>query len=433
MSRDQAPETGTLPTDPASRPRPSLRDVLGDEGFRLFFLLGAAYAALWPLQWVLVFGFDLPLARTTPPGLWHVHEMVYGVFGAALIGFLTTALPEWTDTPRPRAAFLFPLAALWGGGRLVGFGGADALGPLGGVCDVAWLVLLATYGVRVAFIRRSTRYLAFVFWVAALAVADGVTHFALAVENATLARHTLQLAGLGFLGLLGLALARITLGATNQLLDPAGTTSPYRPHPGRLNLAPGLVALAVAGDLAGFSPAIEGYLLMAAGAAFMDRVAEWFVGREALRAELAALGMSSLLAGLGLLMIGLARLGAPVAEIAGWHVALMGGLGLGVLAVFSIAGLLHAGRPLAFARSTRLALGCLVGGVALRVLPDLGLMPHPPGPPYGLAVLLWSAAFALWIRTYWPILTDADSLRGEATGDRARPVAAGPEGDSRPR
>src|SRR5690606_9768884 len=95
---------------PPPRPAPPLRAVLADEGFRLFFPLTALYAALWPFQWVLVFGLDLPFARTTAPGLWHAHEMIFGAFGAALLGFITTAIPEWTDTERLRGRPLYVLA-----------------------------------------------------------------------------------------------------------------------------------------------------------------------------------------------------------------------------------------------------------------------------------------------------------------------------------
>ena len=90
--------------------------------------------------------------------------------------------------------------------------------------------------------------------------------------------------------------------------------------------------------------------------------------------------------------------------------ALMGGLGLGVLAVFSIAGLLHTGQLLSFARATRFAVLLLVAAVALRVLPDLGLMPQPPGPPYAGAAFLWAASFLLWLKTHWPALSDPATL-----------------------
>jgi uncharacterized protein involved in response to NO len=384
---------------------PPLATILGDEGFRLFFPLGALYAALWPFQWVLVFGLDLPLVRTTPPALWHAHEMIFGAFGAALIGFITTAVPEWTDTPKPQGKVLYWMAALWGGGRLVGFLGADLLGWFGALCDAAWLLLLTAYVVRVSLQKRTDSLLAFVFWIGALAACQVAVRAAFLAEDIELAQRLLHLAGFVFLGLLGLALARITVAVTNLVLDPTETTSPFRPHPGRLNLAPGLVAVAVAGDLAGLSPEASAYLAIAAGAAFMDRAGEAFVGREALRTEIAVLAGSSLLAGAGLILVGLARLGAPFAEAAGLHVALMGGLGLGVLAVFSIAGLLHTGRPLVFTRATRLAALLLVAAVALRVLPDLGLVPQPPGPPYAGAALLWAAAFLLWLKAYWPALS----------------------------
>jgi uncharacterized protein involved in response to NO len=382
---------------------PLLRAV-GDEGLRLFFPLSALYCALWPFQWVLVFSLDLLFARTTPPALWHAHEMIFGAFGAALIGFITTAVPEWTDTPRLKGRRLFVLATLWGGGRLVGFAGADFAGTLGAMCDLAWLALLVVYMAHVSILKRTDRLLAFIGWIAALAICEVAVRLCFHLEAIELASRLLRISGLVFVGLLGVALARITVPVTNLVLDPTETTSPFRPHPGRLNLAPGLVAVAVAVDLAGFSDAVCGYTLIAAGAAFMDRVGEVFIGRSSLRAEVASLAGSSTFAGTGLLLLGAAQLGAPISGVAGVHVALMGGLGLGVLTVFCIAGLLHTGHSLSFSRSARLAMVCLVVSVGLRVLPDLDLMPQPPGPPYAWTACFWAAAFLLWLKDYWPRL-----------------------------
>lgn len=384
--------------------------VLGDEGFRVFFPLGALYAAIWPLQWVLVFSFDLPLAGSTPPGLWHAHEMIFGAFGAALAGFITTAIPEWTDTPRLQGTRLFALAGLWGAGRAVGFLGADAIGLLGALADIAWLGTLAAYVALVSWRKRTGRLLAFLFWIAALLAAECVIRFAFLTGDILLAQLLLHCAGLIFLGLLGLALARITVPVSNLVLDPSEGTSPFRPHPGRRHLASGLVMVAVAGELLGLSAAVSGFLMIAAGAAFMDRAGEAFVGREGLRAEILALAGSSTLAGAGLILVGAARLGAPFGEVAGLHMALMGGLGTGVLAIFSIAGLLHTGRSLVFPLGAKLALLCAAAAVLLRVLPDLGLTLQPPGPPYAAASVLWAAAFLLWLGTYWPLLRDPETL-----------------------
>lgn len=385
--------------------------VLGDEGLRLFFPLAAVHAALWPFLWVVVHGYDLPFAREVPPSLWHAHEMIVGSFGGALIGFITTAVPEWTDTPRPRGRQLFVLAGLWGAARVAGFAGADLLGILAAALDLAWLLGLLLFVARVSWRKRTTRLLAFLFWIGALAAAEMVTRYGFVTGDVVLAQAALRQGGFALLALLGLALARITVPITNLVLDPTEATSPFRPHPGRLNLASGLVAVMMAGDLAGLSGTARGYLAIAAGAAFLDRTAEAFVGRSFLRGEILALGGSSALAGLGLLLVGAARLGLPLPETTGLHVALMGGLGLGVLAVFAIAGLLHTHQPLGLSWLTSLALFCLVLSVGLRVAPELGTG-LAPSVAHGVASATWAAAFLLWLAAYWPALSDPATLEG---------------------
>ena len=385
--------------------RPALLQVLGDEGLRLFFPLAALHAALWPFLWAVVSAFQLPFASALPPGLWHANEMIFGSYGAALIGFITTAIPEWSDTRRMQGRPLFVLAGLWGIGRVAGFLGTDGLAAVGAVADLLWLFALPLYVIRVSWQKRTTRLGSMVFWLTALALSGAAARAGFLTGDADLARSGLHISGLVFLGLLGLVLARITVPVTNLVLDPSEETSPYRPHPGRRNLAPGLVALAVAGTLAGWSPEVTAYLTIAAGAAFLHRGAEAFIGGEAGRAEILALAGSSLLAGVGLLLVGASRLGAPFPETAALHLSLMGGLGLGVLAVFAIAGLFHTGRSLPLPRAARLAFALLVLGALARTLPDLGVLPDPPGPPYAMASVLWAAAFLVWLRTYWPFLS----------------------------
>ena len=376
--------------------------VLLQEGFRLFFPLAAIYAAIWPLLWVLAFGFGLPLARTVPPSLWHAHEMLIGAFGAALIGFVTTAAPEWTDTRPLRGRPLLVLAGLWGIGRLVGVLGWDGIGAVGAIADLGWLLSLVAYLVYLSVLRRTDRLAAFAFWIAVLAGCIAATRYAFVSGDVVQAREFLQLAGLTFLGLLGIALSRITVPVTNLVLDPSEASSPFRPHPGRLHLAPGLVLIAMAGEFMNLSAAVSGYLLLAAGAAFMDRVAEAFVGRRALNAEIMMLACSSGLAGIGLMMAGAARLGAPWVGVTGLHVAFMGGLGLGIYAVFCIAGLLHTGRSLGVPMIARLGAVVLLASLGLRLAPDFGIV--IPGPVYGAASLAWAAAFTMWLVSYGPFL-----------------------------
>lgn len=387
-----------------------LHRILSDEGFRIFFPLAALHAALWPFLWVALWSFDLPFARNVTPGLWHAHEMIFGAWGAALIGFMTTAAPEWTNSPRPRGRALWTLAAFWGIGRLAGLVGADVLLPLSGLADLAWITALVLWLGWVSWTERTTRVLSFMGWIFALGLAGGVARWGMLWGALDLASSVLRMAGLIFLGLLGLALARITVPVTNVILDPSETTSPFRPHPGRLNLGPGLVALALVGELAGLSPAVTGFLWIAAGAGFMDRMAEGFIGREILRAEILVLMGASCFAGAGLILLGASRLGAPWAEVAPLHLALMGGLGLGVLSVLAIAGRFHTGQSLGLSWQTKLAFALAGLAALLRALPEMELTPWPLGPLHLLSALFWAAAFLLWLQDYWPTLRDAETL-----------------------
>lgn len=418
------------PATPTNRIRPTSRSgILSDEGFRPFFPLGALYAAIFPLLWVLALGFDLPLAHTVPPSLWHAHEMLIGAFGAALIGFLTTAAPEWTDTEPLRGRSLWALAGLWATGRLVGVLGWDGLGVLSAFADLAWMVAMFGYLISLSIRRRTDRLLAFAFWVAVLIGCLAMTRLAFLTADIDRATTTIHLAGYTFLGLLGLALARITVPVTNLVLDPSERSSPFRPHPGRANLAPGLLLVALAGHAAGVSPAVGGYLIMAAGAAFLDRVAEAFIGREAARAEILMLAGSAAFAGIGLILTGASALGAPWPAVVGLHVALMGGLGLGVFAVFCIAGLLHTGRPLGLSWPVRLGAMALTASVLLRILPDLGV--PLPAPPHALAALTWSGAFLIWTAAFWPLVTRPALADQSRAPDQNQPATCGTDQSNR--
>ena len=86
-------------------------------GFRPFFLLGALSAAIAVPAWLAMLLIGVAPAGPFDAMQWHAHEMVLGFGGAALLGFLLTALPEFTASaavPRRQVAIL---ALLWLGAR----------------------------------------------------------------------------------------------------------------------------------------------------------------------------------------------------------------------------------------------------------------------------------------------------------------------------
>ena len=376
------------------------------EALKLFFPVAAAHAVLLPFIWVALFAFELPFARQVPAGQWHAHEMIFGTYGAALAGFLGSAMPEWTDTKPRRGRALLLLLALWLPGRLIGFLGADALIWPAALTDFAFLALLLAYVVRPLIERRSTRHGSFALWIVLFALIElGIRMAWLRGETEWSAR-LLQAALAVFLVFVSLAIARINVVVVNHALDPSGETTPYRPHPGRQNLTAGLVGLQLVAALIAPNSAVPAWLALAAAAAFFDRLAEWFIGRAVLRAEVLALATANACGGLGFLAIGLAGLGAPIAPVTGLHLLSVGALGLAVMAVFVIAGLRHSGRDLELPPAAKLALALMAAAGLARVLPEIGIGENLLGRHYQLAAGLWSAAFATWLIGFWPILND---------------------------
>jgi uncharacterized protein involved in response to NO len=82
--------------------------------FLASFLCAFATVAWWPLG----VAFGLPAPGFEPVVLWHAHELIFGFAGAAVGGYLLTALPSWTGVPLIHGTTLKALLLLWGLARL---------------------------------------------------------------------------------------------------------------------------------------------------------------------------------------------------------------------------------------------------------------------------------------------------------------------------
>jgi uncharacterized protein involved in response to NO len=71
-------------------------------GFRPFYLLAGAYAALSLPLWAAQYAGWLPGANLS----WHAHEMLFGYAFAVIAGFLLTGVRAWTSRSTPSGAAL---------------------------------------------------------------------------------------------------------------------------------------------------------------------------------------------------------------------------------------------------------------------------------------------------------------------------------------
>ena len=145
-------------------------------GFRPFYLGAALFAALSiPLWMAHYFG----LIRDDIAGLlhvgfaWHMHEMVFGMAAAVVVGFLYTAAFNWTGLWTPVRGKLAALVMLWLLGRV-----AMLLAPPFAAAVVDWLFLpLAAWPLwRVMRQSGNKRNYFLVALLGLMALANGVFH-----------------------------------------------------------------------------------------------------------------------------------------------------------------------------------------------------------------------------------------------------------------
>jgi uncharacterized protein involved in response to NO len=365
-------------------------------GFRPFFLFGAAWAALSVPIWVWSFlGGAAPIAHRD----WHVHEMLFGVLGAIVAGFLTTAVPNWTGRMPVIGTPLAGLVGLWFAGRLAMLG-EFWLGPTAAVVDSLFLLVFAGVIWREVLEGRNWRNLPVCGLVTVFALANVAFHVDAAVWRTGVGER-LALAAIAML--LALIGGRITPSFTRNWMK----ARRLAPEPATFSRVD-QVALALTGA-SGLAWAalpdspVTGVLLTTAGAANLVRLARWrgwAAAREPLVWILHA-GYGWL--GVGLLLLGASRLLEIVPRTAGVHAITAGAIGVMTLAVMTRATRGHTGRPLAADRATVAIYLAINAAAVLRLIAAFPTAQQPL--LLSASAALWALAFGGFALSYAPMLT----------------------------
>lgn len=343
------------------------------------FLLASLWAALVPLVWLVP-------GLVCDPVTWHRQELLLGVTGAAMGGYLLTALPHWISQSRQDSAgrALWPrvtqvLVLAWGGGRLLGAPCLPDAWALAGLCLYpAGLVLSLSLPVIAAR-------------------AWGRLPMALAPLLLILITVRLRLAGDSLTAALGLALLVALVGGRiipAFLCARAGADTARRlsvPIMGRT--ADLLLTLALVTHLAGFAPLWTSLLLLLAALGQAARAVGWSLAKGLGRGhgDLIVLVVAWGWLPAGLLLVGLALglglgLGTSLSLPAALHALTMGLMGSMVLAVMARAWMQRIPGALRLGPVLGLAFALVQLAAILRLL-----LPDQPTP----AALCWSMAWTL--------------------------------------
>lgn len=378
------------------------RPVILQGGFRPFFLLTGAYASVSIVAWVLAYSGVWQLPPQWVPMWWHGHELIFGFAGAAICGFLLTAVPRWTRTAPVSGMPLLALALIWVAGRAAMWSAGFLPGWLVAVIDLALFPALAVAVAKPIVRSRNRRNYGFPLLLATLFVANLLTHLQV-LGVARTGRTGLYLGLYVVVVMVTLIAGRIVPTFTRNALAARGEGETVRRDPWLSRGALAMVVAAALFQVFGGTPRVAG--TSAALAAVLLGVEA--VGWQPLRTLRNPI-VWVLHVGHGWLVVGFAAL--AVAELAGGlpvstatHALTAGAIGTMVIAVMSRASLGHTGRPLRAPAPVVAAYLLVIVGAAVRVF----------GPAvrfdlYRWWVIaggtLWALGYALFTAVYAPIL-----------------------------
>lgn len=370
-------------------------------GFRPFFLAAGLAAALLIPWWAASYAFGLPLVTGWPPTLWHGHEMLFGFIGAAIGGFLLTAVPSWTGARGFSGWPLASLAGLWLLGRIAVATAALWPFPAVAAIDLAFLPALAAL-VLPPLTRERNRNTPLLAVLGALWLSDVAFYWGLAHGNSSQSLHAL---------IVGIDVVLLLVTVIGGRIVPAFTASALRPgSPATVRVSSTLTALAVAamvavalGDLFVPDGTIAGAIAALAALVQAVRLAQWQPLRTLRQPIVWVLHLAYLWLPVGLALKAIALL-TGAAPAAFWlHALTIGAAASMILAVMTRASLGHTGRPLVVDPLIALAYVLLTAAALVRVF-GLAVLPLAYREVILLAALLWTAAFALFVGIYAPML-----------------------------
>lgn len=369
-------------------------------GFRPFFFGAATWGVIAIALWLCVLAGEISLPTRFEPTAWHRHEMLFGFVGAAVSGFLLTAIPNWTGRLPIAGKPLLSLFGLWAVARLaVLFSAAIGLWPAA-FLDVGLYVALALLAAR-EVIASKNRNVPVVGLVLLFGVADAADYAGAA---------GLISADLGWRGAISLVIIMISMiggriipSFTRNWMVKNKVSGALPTQPQSLDLLViASTAVALVFWLAFPDQPLTGAMLILAATAQALRLSRWGGLRTFADPLVLVLHLGYVWVPIGLLLLGLSVAGADIPRSAGVHSLTAGAMTTMILAVMTRASLGHTARELKASSLTTAAYVSVTIGAVVRVTASSGVGPYPT--MLAVAGIFWGAALLLFLIVYRPVL-----------------------------
>jgi len=369
-------------------------------GFRPFFLAAGLWSFFAMAFWIASINLDFSLPGQILPTYWHAHEMIFGYVAAVIVGFLLTAIPNWTGRLPVKGPPLAGLALVWLAGRLALLLSSFLPLWLVALVDVAFLWLVVLLILREILAGKNKRNLPVVAIVSALALANTLFHLdRLSMIDA--GSLSLRLGTSAVLVLITLIGGRVVPSFTRNWLAKRGEKN-LPTQANRFDLAAIFVTiLSLVSWTVLEEGAMTGALLVVAGILNFVRLVRWGAQKTLAEAMVWIMHLAYAWLALGMLLLGLAQFLDVLTFNSGLHALTTGAIGTMTLGIMTRATLGHCGRELTADRATiTIYLVITLAALCRVILPEFS---DWAAFAYGASGFLWLAGFAIFVWHYGPM------------------------------
>ncbi|WP_417438656.1 NnrS family protein [Idiomarina sp.] len=374
------------------------------QAFRPLFLLGAGFSAIAMLLWGLALSGKLSLPVYGNIMFWHSHEMIFGFVTAIVLGFLLTAVQNWTGLRAPHGNTLLILTVLWAAARLMLLLGCKLPWWLVAGVDVSLLPVAALLFGRMVLKVNQTRNLFFVPILLLLTVCNLLMHYGLHFGH-----YHIQVLGAYNAVFLVTLLMAIIGGRVLPMFTANGTQTPkVTPVVWLDRIALGSLWLIFAVHFLNLHTLLPNQIMVVlfgvSAVATGIRVARWKIWITWRVPLLWSLHLAYWFIPVGLALFALRYAGFDLTQSLALHALTAGAMGNMILSMIARVSLGHSGRPL---QPKLIMTGAflLVLIAALTRVFLMWLAPDLASQWLMFSAIAWTMAYGIYVVVYFKVLT----------------------------
>nr|WP_299013438.1 NnrS family protein [uncultured Photobacterium sp.] len=372
--------------------------------FRPFFLAASAFSVVSMLIWAAFWSgkFNVSALMYGNPLWWHSHEMLIGFTGAIIVGFLLTAVQNWTGNPGVRGWKLATIFLFWLVARVGLLVGTPSVLLM--IADLVWMPLAAYFLAKPIVIRKQWNN----FFFAPLILL--LTYLNVRYHLAALGFGGGEIRSVSFMTVMVISVIVLVVGGrVIPFFTWRGTNTEQITRVKGIELGSlipsWLLLLAVLLPLPdAINNEVLATLLFLTGIAHLIRFARWRTLSTLKTPLLWSLHAAYLFMIVGIFALGLNYLTGDASYSVALHFITVGGIGCMILAMIARVSLGHTGRSLQVGKAMVVAFALLLVAALVRTVLVV-LFPALILNAYIISAVLWSMAFLIFSMVYYPVLT----------------------------